>query len=215
MSADIELDDVWIKFGDFVAVGEANVTVRGGGFFSFLGPSGCGKTTLLRTVSGFLEPSQGRVRIEGQDMAGIGQIRTGQLSTNLFGLAFAVCPRMLIPLHAATTRESLRPMTVEARASGVLWRDIGLGLLVTLGNPKAILFYGALLPAFFDMTTIGFADFLVLTGIVVGISALVYGGYMILADRTRRLMASTKTVKRVEQATGAILIGAGIAVATR
>jgi threonine/homoserine/homoserine lactone efflux protein len=108
-----------------------------------------------------------------------------------------------------------RPMAVEARASGVLWRDIGLGLLVTLGNPKAILFYGALLPAFLDMTKIGFADFLVLTGIVAGISALVYGGYMILADRTRRLMASTKAVKRLKQATGTILVGAGIAVATR
>ena len=108
-----------------------------------------------------------------------------------------------------------RPMAVEARASGVLWRDIGLGLLVTLGNPKAILFYGALLPAFLDMTKIGFADFLVLTGIVVGTSALVYGGYMILAERARRLMASAKAVKRLKQATGTILIGAGIVVATR
>ncbi len=108
-----------------------------------------------------------------------------------------------------------RPTIVEARASDVLWRDIGLGLLVTLGNPKAILFYGALLPAFLDMTKIGFADFLVLTGIVVGISALVYGGYMILADRARRLMASTKAIKRLRQATGTILIGTGIVVATR
>lgn len=72
MSADVELDDVWIRFGQFVAVREANVIIKGGEFFSFLGPSGCGKTTLLRTVSGFLEPSEGHVRIEGQDMAGIG-----------------------------------------------------------------------------------------------------------------------------------------------
>jgi spermidine/putrescine transport system ATP-binding protein len=72
MSADVHLDDVWIRFGTFVAVREANVTVNGGEFFSFLGPSGCGKTTLLRTVSGFLEPSQGMVRIGGRDMAGIG-----------------------------------------------------------------------------------------------------------------------------------------------
>ena len=72
MSADVELDHVWVTFGDFVAVREANVTVKGGEFFSFLGPSGCGKTTLLRAVSGFIEPSRGHVRIEGQDMAGIG-----------------------------------------------------------------------------------------------------------------------------------------------
>ena len=69
---DVDLEDVWIRFGDFVAVREANVNIKGGEFFSFLGPSGCGKTTILRSVSGFLEPSQGKVRIGGKDMAGIG-----------------------------------------------------------------------------------------------------------------------------------------------
>ena len=72
MSADVELKDVWIKFGDFVAARDVNITIQGGEFFSFLGPSGCGKTTLLRAVSGFLEPSEGVVNIGGQNMAGIG-----------------------------------------------------------------------------------------------------------------------------------------------
>ena len=72
MSANVELDDVWIRFGDFVAARDVNITIEGGEFFSFLGPSGCGKTTILRAVSGFLAPSQGHVRIGGQDMAGIG-----------------------------------------------------------------------------------------------------------------------------------------------
>ncbi len=68
----VDLQDVWIRFGDFVAVREANVNIEGGSFFSFLGPSGCGKTTILRAVSGFLEPSEGKVLIGGKDMAGIG-----------------------------------------------------------------------------------------------------------------------------------------------
>ena len=72
MSADVELKDVWIKFGEFVAARDINITLQGGEFFSFLGPSGCGKTTLLRAVSGFLEPSEGTVSIGGQNMAGIG-----------------------------------------------------------------------------------------------------------------------------------------------
>ena len=72
MSADVQLDDVWIRFGDFVAARNANIHIKEGEFFSFLGPSGCGKTTLLRAVSGFLDPSQGRVLIGGQDMVGIG-----------------------------------------------------------------------------------------------------------------------------------------------
>ena len=72
MSAGVELDHVTVRFGQFTAVDDATLDIKGGEFFSFLGPSGCGKTTILRTVSGFLDPSQGKVRIGGQDMAGIG-----------------------------------------------------------------------------------------------------------------------------------------------
>ncbi|MEY3083275.1 MAG: hypothetical protein RJA94_3260 [Pseudomonadota bacterium] len=72
MSAGVELDHVTVRFGQFTAVDDATLDIRGGEFFSFLGPSGCGKTTILRTVSGFLDPSAGKVRIGGQDMGGIG-----------------------------------------------------------------------------------------------------------------------------------------------
>ena len=72
MAAAVELEGVNVTFGDFVAVKDANLTIEPGEFFSFLGPSGCGKTTLLRTISGFIEPTRGSVRIAGQDMKGIG-----------------------------------------------------------------------------------------------------------------------------------------------
>ena len=72
MSADVELQGVSIAFGDFYAAKNVNVKIEAGEFFSFLGPSGCGKTTLLRAVSGFLEPSDGKVLIGGQNMSGIG-----------------------------------------------------------------------------------------------------------------------------------------------
>ena len=72
MSADVQLDQVSIRFGDFIAARDVNIHIQEGEFFSFLGPSGCGKTTLLRAVSGFSEPSEGRVLIGGPDMAGIG-----------------------------------------------------------------------------------------------------------------------------------------------
>jgi len=72
MSADVELDHVTIRFGEFTAVDDANLKIEHGEFFSFLGPSGCGKTTILRAVSGFLEPTLGEVRIGGQNMKGIG-----------------------------------------------------------------------------------------------------------------------------------------------
>jgi spermidine/putrescine transport system ATP-binding protein len=68
----VDLHELSVNFGEFVAVRDATVAIEPGEFFSFLGPSGCGKTTILRTVSGFLEPSAGQVRIGGRDMAGIG-----------------------------------------------------------------------------------------------------------------------------------------------
>jgi spermidine/putrescine transport system ATP-binding protein len=75
MSAGVELDHITVRFGDFTAVDNAALDIKGGEFFSFLGPSGCGKTTILRTVSGFLEPSEGTVRIGGRNMRGIGPNR--------------------------------------------------------------------------------------------------------------------------------------------
>jgi spermidine/putrescine transport system ATP-binding protein len=68
----IELDGVTMRFGQFTAVRDVNLTIEAGEFFSFLGPSGCGKTTLLRLISGFMEPTEGAIRIGGQDMRGIG-----------------------------------------------------------------------------------------------------------------------------------------------
>ena len=72
MSEGVELDHLTVRFGQFTAVNDATLDIKGGEFFSFLGPSGCGKTTILRTVSGFLDPSEGSVRIGGHDMTGIG-----------------------------------------------------------------------------------------------------------------------------------------------
>src|SRR3954470_7646907 len=72
MSEDVELAQVSMDFGEFRAVNQVDVTIKAGEFFSFLGPSGCGKTTILRMVSGFIDPTEGAVRIGGADMRGIG-----------------------------------------------------------------------------------------------------------------------------------------------
>ncbi len=72
MTKNVTLDHVSIRFGNYLAVDDSHLEIAGGEFFSFLGPSGCGKTTLLRCVSGFVQPSEGRVLIGGQDMKGVG-----------------------------------------------------------------------------------------------------------------------------------------------
>ncbi|GGG87010.1 spermidine/putrescine import ATP-binding protein PotA [Salipiger pallidus] len=70
---DVTLEGVSITYPNgYTAVQPTDLKVEAGEFFSILGPSGCGKTTILRAVSGFNEPSTGRILIGGEDMAGIG-----------------------------------------------------------------------------------------------------------------------------------------------
>lgn len=65
----IELKDLSIKYGDFVAVDNINVSIQDGEFFTFLGPSGCGKTTTLRSISGFEKPAKGQILVDGADIS--------------------------------------------------------------------------------------------------------------------------------------------------
>jgi len=108
----VELDDLWIRFGNFVAVREANVDIIGGEFFSFLGPSGCGKTTILRAVSGFLNPSSGTIRIGGKDMAGTGP---NQRPTALIFQNLALFPLMKVWENIAFAMEVKGASTRERR----------------------------------------------------------------------------------------------------
>jgi spermidine/putrescine transport system ATP-binding protein len=66
----LEIRDVVRRFGDFVAVDRVSLDINAGEFFTLLGPSGCGKTTLLRLIAGFDLPDEGRILLNGEDLAG-------------------------------------------------------------------------------------------------------------------------------------------------
>ncbi len=65
----ITIDHVIKRFGNYVAVQDANFAIERGEFFSMLGPSGCGKTTTLRMIAGFEQPTEGRILLEGKDVS--------------------------------------------------------------------------------------------------------------------------------------------------
>ncbi|MEM7344807.1 MAG: ABC transporter ATP-binding protein [Chloroflexota bacterium] len=66
--AEIKIENVVKKFGDFVAVDNASLTIEDQEFVVLLGPSGCGKTTLLRAVAGLGMADGGRISIGGRDV---------------------------------------------------------------------------------------------------------------------------------------------------
>lgn len=105
------LDHVSIRFGSFTAVDNANLKINSGEFFSFLGPSGCGKTTMLRCISGFSEPTEGKVLIGGKDMAGVGP---NKRPTALIFQHLALFPLMTVAENIAFPLE-VRGVSKKAR----------------------------------------------------------------------------------------------------
>ncbi|EDP64037.1 ABC transporter related protein [alpha proteobacterium BAL199] len=116
---DVVLSDVSMRFGDFTAVHPTDLTVREGEFFSILGPSGCGKTTILRMISGFLDPSSGGIAIGGVPMAGLGPNRR---PTALIFQNLALFPLMTVWENVAFGLEARGVPIVERkrRASELL-----------------------------------------------------------------------------------------------
>ena len=75
----IAFDNVSVDFptaqGPMRVIERVSFDIRHGEFVSIIGPSGCGKTTLMNIVAGFVQPSEGRVLLDGKPIAGPGPER--------------------------------------------------------------------------------------------------------------------------------------------
>ena len=67
--AEIRVNNLQKKFGEFTAVKSSSFKVEDGEFFMLLGPSGCGKTTTLRMIAGLELPSSGEIYIGGEEVS--------------------------------------------------------------------------------------------------------------------------------------------------
>jgi len=65
----IECERLTKRFGHLTAVDQVSFKVRKGSIFGFLGPNGSGKSTVIRMLCGLLEPSDGRAKVGGLDVA--------------------------------------------------------------------------------------------------------------------------------------------------
>jgi len=65
----IEADRLTRRYGDFLAVSDVSFAIEQGEIVGLLGHNGAGKTTIMKMLTGYLEPSSGRVTVDGVDMA--------------------------------------------------------------------------------------------------------------------------------------------------
>ncbi|NNU80284.1 ABC transporter ATP-binding protein [Halovulum dunhuangense] len=89
----LELERLQKFYGKNHVVKDFNLSVEKGEFISFLGPSGCGKTTTLRMVAGFETPSEGSIRIDGQDVV---KLRPNQRQIGMVFQSYALFPNMTV-----------------------------------------------------------------------------------------------------------------------
>jgi ABC-2 type transport system ATP-binding protein len=64
----IEVQNLTKRYGPTLAVSEVSFEAQKGEVLGFLGPNGAGKTTTMRVITGYLPPSEGRVRVAGFDV---------------------------------------------------------------------------------------------------------------------------------------------------
>ena len=141
MSVVLETRGLVKRFGGIVATDQVNLQIQAGARHALIGPNGAGKTTLINLITGVLRPSEGSIRLDGQDIdtwapharVQRGLVRTFQISqlfaslTPLQTLAWVVAQQRgqgqswWRPLSAdRATRERAEALLVQFRLQDVM-----------------------------------------------------------------------------------------------
>ena len=64
----IEITNVTKKYGNFTAVDDISFTIQNGEIIGFLGPNGAGKSTTMNMITGYIEPTEGTITVNGYDI---------------------------------------------------------------------------------------------------------------------------------------------------
>ncbi|MSO77785.1 MAG: ABC transporter ATP-binding protein [Alphaproteobacteria bacterium] len=111
----LEVQGLVKHYGSTPAVDGVDFTVERGEFLSLLGPSGCGKSTTLMAIAGFIEPTSGRIAIDGRDMAAV---KPNRRNIGIVFQSFALFPHMTVTENVAFGLE-MRRVAAADRANRV------------------------------------------------------------------------------------------------
>lgn len=110
------------------------------------------------------------------------------------------------------------PKVLDAAAGQPRERPLQLflgSLALTLGNPKTMVFFLAVLPTVVELKRLTLTGFLEIALVIAGVLPLVLGAYAVFAARARARLSRPQTVRWVQRGTGVVMAGAAVAVATR
>ncbi len=115
----VRFENVTKRFGDFTAIENLSLDIFEREFFALLGPSGCGKTTLMRMLAGFETPTEGRILLEGTDIA---PIPPNRRPVNMMFQSYALFPHLTVAENIAfgLRRDRLPKAEIRERVAEML-----------------------------------------------------------------------------------------------
>ena len=116
-------------------------------------------------------------------------------------------------LRMVLSTPGFRPSTPQSRTSGA--GCFFSGFLITLGNPKVILFYCGFLPTFLALEDIALTDVLIIVTVIAAVLLLVLGCYAWLASSARKALYTPSQSKWLNRTAGGIMMASGAAIISR
>ena len=117
--AHLEIEGLVVRYGDLMALDRLDLAIGSGEMFVLLGGSGSGKTTLLRALGGFIQPSEGRIVLGGQDIT---QLPPHRRPVNTTFQSYALFPHMTVADNVAfgLRRQGAPKPEIAARVAELL-----------------------------------------------------------------------------------------------
>ena len=109
----LTLEGLTRLYGDVAAVSDVSLSVAKGEFVSLLGPSGCGKTTTLQMIAGLVEPTSGRITLDGRDITHEKPDRRG---LGIVFQSYALFPHMTVAQNVSFGLEMRQVARAEREA---------------------------------------------------------------------------------------------------
>lgn len=127
------------------------------------------------------------------------------------GLAYLVFMGCMLWLQ----RDGEAEASATRRTDPIRIAGFGSALALSLGNPKALIFFGAILPQFFDLAAVDLAGLAGIVVLQVSIDTAVQCIYVFFASRLRQAISTTRQLRVVRRVAGTLMLGVAATVAER
>ncbi len=111
--------------------------------------------------------------------------------------------------------ESPEPQPKQLDIKHSRLENIFSGLLITLSNPKVMVFYCSFLPTFLDLSVLKMMDIAIVVCVIIIVLSSVLVAYAYLASHAKQILSSPKATKKLNQSAGRVMMATGVVIATK